>query len=259
MHFKNNLEQEIKGFSNLWKGGYYEGNPLDPMGKSNYGVLGYISSLYALYLTCIKPYINESSVVCEIGCGRGAWTKTFLGAKEIWCLDALSAEYNNFWEYVGNQAHIHYIQVDDFSCRALPDNKIDYLFSFGCLCHISFEGISEYMKNMHAKLRDGAHGFIMVADYDKFNQATKNIEKYLCNVLPPMLIPILKLYYSAKYLLKGNSHLRDKNESGGIIPGRWYHAGIDRTCTMLESLSYKIIDNDVNINIRDPLIHFIKS
>lgn len=255
---QHNLESQIKSFSGLWEGGYYEGDPLNPMGTSNYGVLGFISSLYAIYLTCIKPYINEESMVCEIGCGRGAWTKTFLRAKEIWCLDALAPDYNKFWEYVGNHNHIRYYQVHDFSCDILPDAKFNYIFSFGCFCHISFEGITEYMKNIFPKLLYNAHGFIMVADYDKYNEAVVRKAEYGLQLLPQTLRPIYQILNGIKSILNLQSKLFNINEDNIIRPGRWYHAGIDRTCDMLKNLGYEIIEKDVNANIRDPIIHFIK-
>jgi hypothetical protein len=257
------LKQEISKFNNLWEGGYYEGDPLDPMGKSGYGLLGYVNALYAIYLTCIKPYINETTAVCEIGCGRGAWTKTFLKAQEIWCLDALSAEHNKFWDYVGKNNKIKYIQVNDFSCSPLPDNKFSYLFSFGCFCHISFEGITEYMKNIYNKLLPEAHGFIMVADYDKFNMAISNKDNYFINLLPRRIVPFVSLYLSLSKIINTKGYklshpYLNKNEDNTIRPGRWYHAGIDRTCKMLEDLSYEIIEKDVNVCHRDPIIHFIR-
>jgi hypothetical protein len=262
MKVEHRLKQEIQFFDGLWEGGYYEGDPLDPMGSSRYGVLGYISFLYAIYLTCIKPYINEKSVVCEIGSGRGAWTKTFLKANEIWCLDALSAEHNKFWEYVGKEDNVKYIQVSDFSCNVLPSNKFNYLFSFGCFCHISFEGITEYMKNIYNKLVSGAHCFIMVADYDKHNMAISNKDKYFLKLFPPKIVPFIRLYLSLSRVFPKANRLRypylNKDEDKHMRPGRWYHAGIDRTCEMLENLSYEIIEKDVNVCLRDPIIHFTK-
>jgi len=41
-------------------------------------------------------------------------------------------------------------------------------------------------------------------------------------------------------------------------PGRWYHAGIDRTCRMLESIGYSIVDPDVGTCHRDPILHFVR-
>lgn len=137
------LRNELKSFQELWHGGFYGGNPLDPMGHSSYRLLGYMSILHVVYLTCIKPYINKNSIALEIGPGRGAWTKALLRAKEVWCLDALSPEHNNFCEYVGHAPNVKYLQVSDFSCSMLPNSKFDYLFSIGTFCHISFDGLIE--------------------------------------------------------------------------------------------------------------------
>jgi len=45
------------------------------------------------------------------------------------------------------------------------------MFSFGCLCHVSFDGITAYAQNLLPKLKSGAHCFWMVGDYKKFNAA----------------------------------------------------------------------------------------
>lgn len=172
------LSNEIKSFKDVWKGGYFESEVLDPVGYSTFGPLGYVSSLHALYLMTIKPYINSKTTVLEIGPGRGAFTKAILkcAPREIICLDAKSAEDNKFFEYVGNDSRIKYYQVFDFTCSVLPDEHFDYLFSFGALCHVSFDGIRSYLTNLYPKLKAGAECFIMVADYYKFNSCMNNIE-----------------------------------------------------------------------------------
>jgi len=252
---------DLSLFNGIWEGGYYEGNPLDPVGWSSYGTLGYMSVLNATYVACIKPYVTPSSCVLEIGPGRGAWTKTFveLDAAEIWCLDALSREYNHFDNYVGSHQALWYFQVSDFSCDRLPENHFDYLFSFGCFCHISFAGIREYMTNLHAKLRNGAHGFIMVADYDKFNRAIQNES---LRITRPVFAGKRNkaLYWAYKLLNPGNKlwHIMSKAEDGSPRPGRWYHAGIIETCAMLQELGYTVISPDVGTSLRDPIIHFVK-
>ena len=76
---------EINSFNNVWKGGYFEGEVLDPVSHSSYGPLGYLSVLYVLYLVSIKPYVTKKTTVLEIGPGRGAFTKAILrhDAREI--------------------------------------------------------------------------------------------------------------------------------------------------------------------------------
>ena len=78
---QDKLAEEIASFEGLWKGGYYEGDPLDPLSRSTFGNYGYVSVLYATYLACIKPYITAETRALELGPGRGAWTKTMLSAK----------------------------------------------------------------------------------------------------------------------------------------------------------------------------------
>jgi hypothetical protein len=227
--------EEFTVFEGLWENGYFEGDPLNPYGNSRYfGPMRYMSVLHVTYLTCIKPYVAEDTIALEIGPGRGAWTRALLGAKEVWCLDAVSAQDNRFWEYVGRNEKVRYFKVSDFSCSILPDNAFDYLFSFGVFCHLPFARIREYMENLHGKLKTGAHCFIMVADYEKYNAAfdkLPNMEK----------VPRL-----------------DTNEDQVMRPGRWFHAGCKRTCDMLTEIGYRIVDPDVGALHRDPIIHFQK-
>jgi len=258
------LKQEIRGFRNLWKGGFFEGNPLDPFGFSGYSVFGFMNMLHVTYLMCIKPYIHTDTVVLEIGPGRGAWTKCFLGAKEVWCMDALSAEHNGFYEYVGRHDHVKYFQVEDFSCRALPENHFDYFFSFGCFCHISPQGVHAYLQNILPKLKSGAHGFLMVADYDKHNVAVSEFRKHL---QPSRYLTRLRSIYIPTVIMaricnwfdpRKVTLYRDKNQSDEPHPGRWYHLGTKEERAMLKSLGYEVIEEDMGVNHRDPVIHFRK-
>jgi hypothetical protein len=253
------LKGEIQSFGSLWQGGYYEGDPLDPMGRSEYNALGYMSALYATYLACIKPYITPETVALEIGPGRGAWTRCLVPAKEIWCLDALSAEHNGFWQYVGEAPHVKYFQVSDFACEMLPANHFDYLFSFGCLCHVSFEGTTAYMTNLREKLKSGAHCFLMVADYDKFNASFDALGRYSASrvfEIRRRLRPLRALWK----MLGGEIQQPRMSRSEDDVPrpGRWYNAGIERTCAMLQDLGYRVLDSDMGVSHRDPLIHCVR-
>ena len=257
------LSRELNKFSDVWTGGYFEGNPLDPLTKSSYGQLGYVSSLYATYIHCIKPYINENTKVLEIGPGRGAWTRTFLDAESIVVMDALSAEHNQFWSYIPKQSNIRYIHVQDFLCEDLPENYFDFMFSFGTLCHVSFEGIEQYAQNLFPKLRSGANCFWMISDYDKYNYAVENIKKFgiIYRLVPKKLEnnKIIKYFLSVIYNLPKVKIVKiQKDLNNEPSPGRWYNAQLKRTTDLLENLGYRIINPDVGTNLRDPIIHFTK-
>ncbi|MEB2313868.1 MAG: methyltransferase domain-containing protein [Polyangiaceae bacterium] len=123
-----------------------------------------MSVLHVTYLVCIRPYVVSSSTVLEIGPGRGAWKECFLEAREVWAIDALDGEYNGFNEYVGIRRNVRYLQVRDFEARELPDDYFDYMFSFGAVCHVSFEGMARDAETLFEKLRPGAECFWMIAD-----------------------------------------------------------------------------------------------
>lgn len=257
------LDQELKSFEGLWDGGYYEGDPLDPFGGSSFGELGFMSVLHATYLRCIKPYVGPTTVALEIGAGRGAWTRTLLPSREVWALDALSAEHNRFFEYLGSPDNVTYVQVTDFSCRDLPPDHFTYMFSFGTLCHVSFEGISEYARNLFPKLRRGAECFWMFADYDKYNKAVDSLGDHRGSVSRPR--GLNGWWYRTASLLRGLANaradrptplVRDKNNTPA--PGRWYHAGCAEMCSMLEEYGYVVLDGDVGTCLRDPIVHFMR-
>ena len=101
-----------------------------------------------------------------------------LSAKEVWALDASPETHNGLYRYLGNPEKVKYFQVNDVECSMLPEKSFSYMFSFGCLCHVSFAEITAYAKNISAKLQDGADCFWLVADYSKLNNARSNPERY---------------------------------------------------------------------------------
>jgi hypothetical protein len=252
---RDGLEDHIHSFEGLWRGGYWVGDPLDPVRQNDYAFLGFVSVLYATYQACIRPYIDGSTRALEIGCGRGAWTKAMLGAKEIWCLDALSAEHNKFWDYVGqeNRGTIHYLQVSDFSCSDLPDCHFDYLFSFGVFCHILKEGQFAYYRNLWPKLKPGANCFVMFGDFDKYALAFRHLSRSRISRLN--LRALLSGLRCERWQRKHDSYNKDNRPP---VPGQWYHVSIAETADYLSSLGYEVVNPDIGINLRDPVVHFRK-
>lgn len=257
---------ELAGFEVMWPGGFYAGDPGNPM-YGQWGITAMLGIPHAIYLACIRPNVNASTTVLEIGCGRGAWSRLMVNAKHLYCLDALGAEHNGFYEYVGRHANVEYHKVEDFSLREIPLDSIDFAFSYDALCHASFSGITEYATNLYPRMRPGAQGFWMVADYHKYNTFVQNHERYsaLRLLLPrgrlTVVRPVLERIFQGiaqwnarRYHLR----LREPHEDGTPHPGRWYHAGTDRTCDMLESIGFTVVSRDMGFDYRSPLIHFRK-
>jgi hypothetical protein len=250
------LKDELDSFQKLWQGGYFEGDPLAPLASSAYLQLGYISILHATYLRCIKPYVNSQTVALELGPGRGAWTRCLLPSKEIFALDALSAAHNGFFDYLGHPRNVKYFQVQDFACEMLPENHFNFMFSHGCLCHVSFDGIHQYAENIFPKMRAGSDCFWMIADYKKYNAAYAGLSIWdsLSRAVPAAGRPLVEQLKQ----MTDKIHHASLEEDSAPSPGRWFNAGIDRTCEMLEAVGYTVVDKDVETNLRDPIIYFRK-
>ena len=254
LHATSPPMNEISRFADLWKGGYYEGDPLDQRGLSQYYGLGYVSVLWVVYQVCIRPYLTAETVALEIGPGRGAWTRTLLPAKEVWCLDALSAEHNGFWSYIGRAPNVRYIQVSDFECRDLPDSYFSYLFSFGTFCHITWESQEIYYRNLLNKLRPGANAFVMFADFDKYNSALRDWSGLQVFTIRPF-----NLVHHARWIFK-NLRPWPKliKDSHPFVPGKFQHVSVSTLADRLKKIGYEVICDDIGIVPRDPIVHFRK-
>lgn len=254
------VSEQIKLFRNLWKGGYLEGNPLEPAASSGYGDMGYISVLHAVYQVCVRPFIRPETAILEIGPGRGAWTRTMLDAREIWCLDALSAEHNCFWEYVGREHRhkIHYLQVSDFLCEALPADHFDFVFSFGVFCHITPEGQRAYFRNLFPKAKRGAQAMIMISDFDKFNAAVRNLNRVRTIRPTPEGLAQSAKFNAGVALSRLRGRLEQDRADTSLAPGKFHHAGVAETCRFLESVGWEVVNPDVGLVPRDPILHFRK-
>ncbi|MEW6251861.1 MAG: class I SAM-dependent methyltransferase [Planctomycetota bacterium] len=256
-------QREIRAFRDEYPGGYLEGDPLDPLARSSFLDGGYLSVLHACYLVCIKPYVGPQTRVLELGPGRGAWTRCFVecGAREICCVDAITAEKNRFWDYVGQRPNVRYLVVEDFTLRDVPDGHFDYFFAFGVLCHISPPFVHEYLRNLHRKLRPGANGFALIADYEKYNRFLEQGRQYsVARALRdcfggPAVEDFLRdnqgTHFQARYR-------RSLVEDDQIDPNRWYHLGVARAAELLGSAGFTVVSPDVGVLHRDPVVHFRK-
>jgi len=234
------------------------------MGHSSYGVFGWHSSLYLTCLACIRPYVKAETVVIEIGPGRGAWTRAIaeLNPRHIYAVDAVSAEHSGFWNYVGNRPNVDYIVAIDSSLAGVPENSADYFFSFGCFCHIRPEMCEAYIASLARKMKSGAQGFLMIADYDKFNACvTRHTETSIERAFRGRRFRLVRAAYWLSVKLMRTRFIPDTLDKVAEVrhaPGAWYHWGIDRACAALEAEGFKVIDRDVGVSHRDPVIHFAK-
>ena len=252
------LTEELQSFRSKWKGGFGATRPA-MAGDPKYG---------QVFDACIKPYVHTETTILEIGCGRGVWTRQMeaLHPKKIYCFDALSEKHNNFWEPLYshrlNPQNIEYFHVKDFLCNELEDNTIDYLFSYNVFVHISYSGVSAYLKNLYNKLKSGANCFVQILEmpYDFEFPVTSDRFYFLTE---PSLKKTLKVSGFPRNVHGLAAYLKDY-DGPAAPPGRHYLYGVKRFCEVLEKNNYEIISFDLLNSLENssfpaaPVIHFKK-
>ncbi len=233
------LSKEIDSFQTIWWGGFRSGYSPKRNQKG------------------IEQYLKDNmkgSYLLEIGCGGGQWSKYIYNLDvfdKIYCIDVLSQEHNNFWNYVGTKDKIEYFQVKDFSLNCIPDNSLDYVFSYDVFCHISYSGQSEYLKNLYKKCKENCKIFIMYADPEKYLQSEPEHLFHVKYYLPG---GVNKKYNSITDIIS----VAISDGDGEPSPGRWYWVGINKFIELCNKYNYSILNKDLNIDKTNPITLFTK-
>lgn len=250
--------EDHSGFTRAWPGGYFEGDPRDPLGLSSFFHLGYVSSLYATYLVCLKAHITPESNVLEIGPGRGAWTKAILDLdpKMVWALDAASAQHTGFSTYVGDSERVQFHQVTDESLREVPDGEIDLFFSFGVFCHLPERVVRNYLVSLYNKMAPGAHGFFLVADFDQRNYAARNASA-LDRLFALRRFAAHRITHRMVTKFFPNKFDQSVGRGDQEEP-QWFDIGKARAGELAQSAGFEVLEIDVGTCPRDPILHIMK-
>jgi 2-polyprenyl-3-methyl-5-hydroxy-6-metoxy-1,4-benzoquinol methylase len=229
------LNNEIESFKSIWKGGYRTGYNSKRNQKG------------------IEEYLKKNMVgktLLEIGCGGGQWSKFIHDLNiydKMYCIDVLSETHNNFWNYVGHEKtnKISYCQVNDFNLDCIPDDSLDYVFSYDVFCHISLTGQDTYLKNLYKKCKTDCILLIMYADPNKyFKNEPENIY-----IQKNYQLSKGKVFTNDDELIKILIEDCDSNP----VTGRWYWIGIENFLNLCNKYKYNILTVDLDIDKTNPL------
>jgi len=122
--------------------------------------LGYIRDHFLL------PYISQNTTIVEIGPGGGRWTRYMLNAKQIYAVDYHQELLNELKSNI-DATNIIYIKNNGDDFPNIPDESIDFLFSFGTFVHLDVDIIARYLQNMKRLLKHNSNVIIQYSDKTK--------------------------------------------------------------------------------------------
>jgi len=146
---------------------------------------------------------KKDKTILEIGCGAGYWTKFLCeNSFKVYAIDIIPKplfEAENF-TYLENEN-------DQFNCKTIDTESIDFVFSFGVFCHLSKNACEEYIQDILRVLKKDGTAILMYADkkglqkfYDNKNVSPNSVYGEYVNY--ENILPMIKKYdKSAKNIL----------------------------------------------------------
>jgi hypothetical protein len=154
----------------LFSEGYDSGNVLSrlPNRRRRHEERLIGGSYRRLFVDGVRPHLEQTSTVLELGPGRGSWTRALLDSVprgRVYTVD-----YHDVAQWIDGDDYDGRLvchQVEDNSFSILPDGAFDFFFSFGALCHNTTAAIGEVMRNSLPKMRPGAVAVHQYGDWQK--------------------------------------------------------------------------------------------
>jgi hypothetical protein len=140
------------------------------------------------FMQAARPYLEKSSIVMELGPGRGSWTRALLECVPEGQVHAL--DYHEITQWLHPEDHDGRLvchRVEDNSFRSVPDDTFDFFFSFGVLCHNTTAAIEDIMVNALPKMRSGAIAIHQYGDWQKLHRLGWEDDRHGVPPYPPDL------------------------------------------------------------------------
>jgi ubiquinone/menaquinone biosynthesis C-methylase UbiE len=136
----------------------------------------------------LLPYVNPDHTAIEIGPGGGRWTRYLLGFGRLYGIDyhqeLLDELARNF-----SAPHLHLLVNNGTDFPGIPDQSIDFLFSFGVFVHLDVDIIEAYLHSMQRVLKPT--GCAMIQYSDKNKEAAKKAGQGFADTTPEIIRPLV--------------------------------------------------------------------
>ncbi len=114
----------------------------------------------------VLQYVGPDCTAVEIGPGGGRWTRYVLGAKRLYAVDY----HGELLDELATRFHpenLVLVKNNGADFPGIPDESVDFVFSFGTFVHFDIDLIDRYLANLRRILRAGATVVIQYSDKSK--------------------------------------------------------------------------------------------
>lgn len=113
----------------------------------------------------IIPFTNHDGVCLEVGCGKGFWIEHHLVPrfKTVVGVDVIRPE----WVFQHDKVLYRQVPVGDYSLSKFKTNGFDFVWSFGCLCHLPLAGVHAYVASIYRVLKRGCYATLEFSESNR--------------------------------------------------------------------------------------------
>jgi len=131
----------------------------------------------AQWFGTILPRISQclpAETILEIAPGFGRWTNHLRDyCERLWIVDSAQNCIEACRQRFGADPRLRYFINDGLSLEMIPDESIDFVFSFDSFVHIKQEVVDAYLTELGRKLKIGGKGFIHHSNLGECAQAIR--------------------------------------------------------------------------------------
>lgn len=114
----------------------------------------------------LRPYVSPETTVVEIGPGGGRWTRYMLDAKQIYAIDYHQELLDELKSNI-DSVRIVFLKNDGDNFPNVPNESVDFVFSFGTFVHLDMDIIDRYLQNMKPLLKPESNVVLHYSDKTK--------------------------------------------------------------------------------------------
>jgi Methyltransferase domain len=121
--------------------------------------------------TYILPYINFDHTAIEIGPGGGRWTRYLLSFRSLYVVDNHQELLDELIKTF-KVPNLILVKNSGADFPEIPQNSVDFVFSFGVFVHLEQDVIGDYLKFLYPVVTNSAS--IVIQYSDKTKEEAKN-------------------------------------------------------------------------------------